>query len=143
MGAVAGVVCAFAVGLKYRWGFDDSLDVVGVHLVGGVVGTLGIGLIATAAAPTGVDGLFYGGGVDLLGKQLVGGGAVLVYAFVMSGMIGWVVDKVMGFRIEEEHELTGIDLVVHAETAYDLHATAGTRSSGASVLGVARREETR
>ena len=67
MGVVAGVVCALAVGLKYRFGYDDSLDVVGVHLVGGLVGTFGIGLIATAAAPTGVDGLFYGGGLDQLG----------------------------------------------------------------------------
>ena len=66
----AGVVCALAVGLKYRFGYDDSLDVVGVHLVGGLVGTLGIGLLATAAAPTGVDGLLYGGGVDQLGKQV-------------------------------------------------------------------------
>ena len=69
MGAVAGVVCALAVGMKYRFGYDDSLDVVGVHLVGGLVGTLGIGLIASAAAPTGVDGLFYGGGFDQLGRQ--------------------------------------------------------------------------
>ena len=76
MGVVAGMVCALAVGLKYRWGYDDSLDVVGVHLVGGMVGTFGIGLIATAAAPTGVDGLFYGGGLDQLGRQLLGGGAV-------------------------------------------------------------------
>jgi len=117
------------------WGYDDSLDVVGVHLVGGLVGTFGIGLIATAAAPTGVDGLFYGGGVEQLGKQLLGGGAVLVYAFVVSGIIGLVVDKLMGFRIDEEHEISGIDLVVHAETAYDLHATSGARSSGFGVLG--------
>ena len=129
MGAVAGVVCAWAVGLKYRFGYDDSLDVVGVHLVGGLVGTLGIGLLATAAAPTGVDGLLYGGGVDQLGRQLLGGGVVLVYAFVVSGIIGLVVDKLMGFRIDEEHEVSGIDLVVHAETAYDLHATAGARSA--------------
>ena len=134
MGAAAGVICSLAIGLKYRFGYDDSLDVVGVHMVGGLVGTFGIGLIATAAAPTGVDGLFYGGGLDQLGKQLIGGGAVLVYAFVMSGMIGWVVDKVMGFRIDEEHELSGIDLVVHAEAAYDLHATAGARATS-SVLG--------
>ncbi|WP_460807393.1 ammonium transporter [Nocardioides salsibiostraticola] len=133
MGFVAGVVCALAVGLKYRWKYDDSLDVVGVHMVGGLVGTFGIGLIATAAAPTGVDGLFYGGGVDQLGRQLLGGGAVLVYAFVMSGIIGLVVDKTMGFRIDEEHEVNGIDLIVHAETAYDLHSTAGSRTSG-SVL---------
>ncbi|WP_372728052.1 ammonium transporter [Nocardioides sp.] len=141
MGTVAGVVCALAVGLKYRFGYDDSLDVVGVHLIGGIVGTLGIGLIGTAAAPTGVDGLFYGGGVDQLGRQALGGGVVLVYAFVMSGIIGIVVDKLMGFRIDEEHEITGIDLVVHAETAYDLHATAGTRSAGTGFLGHAQREE--
>ena len=129
MGLVSGIVCAFAVGLKYRFGFDDSLDVVGVHMVGGLVGTFGIGLLATAAAPTGVDGLFYGGGLDQLGKQLIGGGAVGVYAFVVSGIIALVVHKLMGFRIDEEHEVSGIDLVIHAETAYDLHATAGTRHS--------------
>ena len=130
MGVVAGVVCALAVGLKYRWGYDDSLDVVGVHLVGGLVGTIGIGVLATAAAPTEVDGLLYGGGVDQLGRQLLGAGVVLVYAFVVSGVIAWVVDRAMGFRIDEEHEVNGIDLVVHAETAYDLHATAGARTSG-------------
>ncbi len=128
MGLVAGVVCALAVGLKYRWGYDDSLDVVGVHLVGGLVGTIGIGLIASAAAPTGVDGLLLGGGVSPLGKQVLGAAVVLVYAFVVSGAIAWVVHRTMGLRIDEEHEVTGIDLVVHAETAYDLHATAGTRS---------------
>ena len=130
MGAAAGVICALAVGLKYTFGYDDSLDVVGVHMVGGLVGTFGIGLLATAAAPAGVDGLFYGGGVDQLGKQVLAGGVVLVYAFVVSGIIGLVVDRTMGLRIDEEHEVSGIDLVVHAETAYDLHATAGTRSTG-------------
>jgi Amt family ammonium transporter len=140
MGVVAGMICALAVGLKYRWGYDDSLDVVGVHLVGGLVGTIGIGLIATAAAPTGVDGLFYGGGLDQLGRQLLGAGAVLVYAFVVSGIIGVVVDRLMGFRIDEEHEINGIDLVVHAETAYDLHATAGSRSGGTGLLQASTRE---
>jgi ammonium transporter, Amt family len=130
MGAAAGVVCALAVGLKYALGYDDSLDVVGVHLVGGLVGTIGIGLLATATAPAGVDGLFYGGGVGQLGKQVTASVVVLVYAFVVSGIIGLVVDRLMGLRIDEEHEVTGIDLVVHAETAYDLHATAGTRSGG-------------
>jgi Amt family ammonium transporter len=104
------------------------------------VGTLGIGLIATAAAPTGVDGLFYGGGLDQLGRQLLGAGVVLVYAFALSGIIGLVVDRTMGFRIDEEHEINGIDLVVHAETAYDLHATAGSRSGGAGVLQSITRE---
>ncbi len=130
MGLAAGVICALAVGLKYRWRYDDSLDVVGVHLVGGLVGTLGIGLLATSAAPTGVDGLLYGGGVDQLGKQMLGAAVVLTYAFTVSGAIAWVVHRAMGFRIDEEHEVSGIDLVIHAETAYDLHSTAGARSSG-------------
>ena len=130
MGLVAGVVCALAVGLKYRWKYDDSLDVVGVHMVGGLIGTFGIGLIATAAAPTEVDGLLYGGGVDQLGKQLLGGGVVLVYAFVVSGIIGLVVHKTMGFRIEEEHEVGGIDLAVHVESAYDLHGTSSSTTPG-------------
>ena len=142
MGAVAGVVCALAVGLKYRFRYDDSLDVVGVHLVGGLVGTIGIGFLASKAAPTGVAGLLDGGGVDQLGRQLVGSGVVLVYAFVASGIIGLVVDKLIGFRIDEEHEISGIDLVVHAETAYDLHATAGSRAAGHSVLAaLTHREE--
>jgi Amt family ammonium transporter len=139
MGAVAGVVCALAVGLKYRWGYDDSLDVVGVHFVGGVVGTVGIGLIATAAAPTGVDGLLYGGGLDQLWRQVLGSGAVMAYAFVVSGIIGLVVARTMGFRIDEEHEVSGIDLVIHAETAYDLHATAGGVRASSGLLGT--REE--
>ncbi len=130
MGLVAGVVCAVAVGLKYRWGYDDSLDVVGVHMIGGIVGTVGIGVLATAAAPTGVDGLFYGGGLDQLGRQLLGTGVVLVYAFAVSGVLALVVQRTLGLRIEEEHEISGIDLVVHAETAYDLHATAGARTVG-------------
>ena len=141
MGVAAGMICAWAVGLKYKFGYDDSLDVVGVHLVGGLVGTLGIGLIATAAAPTGVDGLLYGGGVEQLGKQVIGSLAVLVYAFVASWLIGVAVDKSMGFRIEEDHEVTGIDLVVHAETAYDLHATSGARSGLGTLSSLANREE--
>jgi Amt family ammonium transporter len=136
MGLVAGVVCALAVGLKYRWGYDDSLDVVGVHLIGGLVGTLGIGLIATAAAPTHVDGLLYGGGAGQLGKQALGAAVVLLYAFTVSGALAWVVHRLMGFRIDEEHEVSGIDLVIHAETAYDLHGTGGARSS--SLLGTPR-----
>jgi len=127
IGAVAGVLCALAIGMKYRWGYDDSLDVVGVHMVGGIVGTLGIGLLASAAAPAGVNGLLYGGGLAQLGKQLVGVGAVLAYAFVASAVLGVVVDKLMGFRIDAEHEMAGIDLIVHAESAYDLHAAASSR----------------
>jgi Amt family ammonium transporter len=136
VGVAAGVVCALAVGMKYRFGFDDSLDVVGVHLVGGLVGTLAIGLLGSAAAPSGVAGLLYGGGVEQLGKQALGAVVVLCYAFVVSGVLALVVHRVFGFRIDEEHEITGIDLVVHAETAYDLHAAAGARH--VSVLGLQR-----
>ena len=87
----------------------------------------------------GVDGLFHGGGLDQPWRQLLGGGAVLVYAFVVSGIIGRAVHRLMGFRIDEEHEIGGIDLVIHAGTTYDLHATAGARTAGTGVLNV--REE--
>ena len=120
IGLVAGVLCALAVGLKYKLGYDDSLDVVGVHLVGGLWGTLAIGFLATADAPAGVDGLFYGGGADQLWRQAVGALAVLVYSFVLTLLIGFVLQKTMGFRLDEEDEMTGVDSTEHAETGYDL-----------------------
>lgn len=119
IGVVAGVACALAVGLKYRFGYDDSLDVVGVHLVGGMVGTLVVGLVATKAAPAGVDGLFYGGGVDQLWRQAVGAGAVLAYSLVATALIVGVLKLVMRLRVPTEHEIAGIDATQHAETAYD------------------------
>jgi Amt family ammonium transporter len=129
IGVLAGVICAFAVGLKYRFGYDDSLDVVGVHMVGGIVGTLAIGFLGSKLAPSGVDGLFYGGDATQLGRQAIGVAVVLVYSFVVSGLIGLAIHKTIGFRIDEEHEMSGIDLIVHAESAYDLHSTAGARHS--------------
>ena len=134
MGAVAGAICSWAVGLKYRFGYDDSLDVVGVHLVGGIVGTLGIGFLATDLAPSGVSGLFYGGGVGQLGKQAIGVAAVLVYAFVVSGLLGLALERTLGFRIERDHEVSGIDVAVHAETAYELHSMSAGRASGHGIL---------
>jgi ammonium transporter, Amt family len=125
VGAAAGALCALAVGLKYRLGYDDSLDVVGVHLVGGLVGTLLIGLLATAEAPAGVDGLFYGGGLDQLGRQAVGAAAVLGFSFVVTFVIGKLIDATLGFRVPAEHEVAGVDLVIHAETAYELAAVGG------------------
>jgi Amt family ammonium transporter len=119
VGAVAGALCALAVGLKYRLGYDDSLDVVGVHLVGGLVGTVLVGVVGTAAAPAGVDGLFYGGGVDQLWRQVVGALAVLVFSFAVTWIIGTVIQKTMGFRIAEQDEVAGIDTAVHAESGYD------------------------
>jgi Amt family ammonium transporter len=134
IGILAGVLCALAVGLKFRFGFDDSLDVVGVHLVGGLVGTLAIGFFASATAPAGVDGLFYGGGVDQLWRQAVGAGAVLTYSFVLTGLIGLALHKTLGFRVEKEAEVSGIDLQEHAETSYDLGSLGGGMSHNGSTM---------
>jgi ammonium transporter, Amt family len=137
VGLIAGVVCALAVGLKYRLGFDDSLDVVGVHLVGGLWGTLSVGLFASASTTAGVDGLFYGGGLDQLWRQAVGAFAVLMYSFVITLFIGWAIQKTIGFRISEEDEVTGIDSAVHAETAYDVSSIGGGAARGTSLVGQA------
>ncbi|MBM7519559.1 ammonium transporter [Nocardioides nitrophenolicus] len=127
VGLAAGAICALAVGLKYTFKYDDSLDVVGVHLVGGLVGTVLIGLLASSSV-THVDGLLYGGGADQLGKQLVAAGATLVFSFTMTALLVWVLERTVGFRVDPEHEVAGVDLVIHAETAYDLHtATGGAR----------------
>ena len=135
IGILAGALCALAVGLKYTFNYDDSLDVVGVHLVGGVVGTLAIGLFATAQAPGAFDvnGLFYGGGVSQLGKQAIGAGAVLLYSFVLTYIIGKIIDAAMGFRVDQETEATGVDVALHAESAYDL-AHLGGGSTGFNPL---------
>ena len=125
VGIVAGVLCALAVGLKFRFGYDDSLDVVGVHLVGGIVGTVLIGIFATAKAPAAVDGLLYGGGLDQLGRQVVAAGAVMVYSFVLAFVIGKAIDLTLGFRASEEAEITGVDLTTHAESAYELGSVTG------------------
>ncbi len=130
VGALAGVLCALAVGLKYRFGVDDSLDVVGVHLVGGLWGTIAVGLFASAATTAGVDGLFYGGGVDQLWRQTVGAFAVLAYSFILTLIIGYAISKTIGFRIEDEDEVEGIDFTEHSETGYDFVS----RSGGASIL---------
>jgi Amt family ammonium transporter len=128
LGVLAGAVCAFAVSLKYKLGFDDSLDVVGVHLVGGLFGSLAIGFLGTAAAPSAVNGLFYGGGATQLGRQALANLAVGVYSFGMAFILGKIIDKTIGFRLSEDDEVTGVDQVEHAETAYDfLAAGAGLR----------------
>jgi Amt family ammonium transporter len=119
IGAIAGVVCCLAIEWKFRLGYDDSLDVVGVHLVGGVLGTLLIGLFATEAAPSGRAGLFYGGGLELLGVQAIASVAVLAYSFVVTWLIAKALQKTIGLRIPEEHEVAGIDEHAHAERAYE------------------------
>jgi Amt family ammonium transporter len=131
IGVLAGVVCAWAVGLKYRMGFDDSLDVVGVHGFGGVVGMLGIGLFAaTVANAAGADGLLFGGGFELLGKQVIAILGTAAFAFAMTWVIATIIDRTMGFRVSADDEVAGVDTTQHAESAYDL---AGV--SGGSVLG--------
>lgn len=143
VGAIAGVLCSSAIALKYKFGYDDSLDVVGVHLVGGLWGTLAIGFFATSDAPAAVDGLFYGGGVDQLWRQAVGAFAVLVYSFVLTLLIGILLQKTIGFRITEEDEVSGIDGSDHAETAYDLGTFgAGTRIGASTGVPVARHAAT-
>jgi Amt family ammonium transporter len=119
IGAIAGAVCSLAIEWKFRLGFDDSLDVVGVHLVGGILGTLLIGLFATDKAPNGVSGLFYGGGFDLLGVQAIATVSVLAYSFGVTWILAKILDKTMGgLRIKPEDELRGIDLAAHSELAY-------------------------
>jgi ammonium transporter, Amt family len=140
IGAIAGVVCYFAINLKQRLRFDDALDVVGVHLVGGLWGTLSVGLFASAATTAGVDGLFYGGGLDQLWRQAVGALAVLVYSFVISYALGLAIQKTIGFRVSDENEIAGIDNAEHAETAYDLVSLGSGASSGTSLIGQAHAE---
>jgi Amt family ammonium transporter len=125
IGIVAGVLCALAIGLKYKLGYDDSLDVVGVHLVGGLIGTLLIGFLATDMAPAGVNGLLYGGGFDQLGKQAVGAFSVLAYSFIVALILGFIIKATIGFRIDKDEEVAGIDRLQHAETGYELGDTGG------------------
>ncbi len=124
IGLFAGIFCALAVGLKYKFGFDDSLDVVGVHLVGGIWGSLAIGLFGTHVVNgLGLDGLFYGGGATLLGKQALGVGMVALYSFLVTLVLGFIIEKTIGFRLPKAAEVEGIDLAEHAETAYEMSSS--------------------
>ena len=121
IGFIAGILCSLAVSLKYKFGFDDSLDVVGVHLVGGIWGSLSIGFFgASAVNSIGLDGILYGGGTALLGKQLLGVGVVAAYSFIATLIIGFAIEKTIGFRVSREVEIEGIDLKEHAESAYEM-----------------------
>ena len=121
IGLIAGVLCALAIGLKYKLKYDDSLDVVGVHLVGGLVGTVLIGFLATDEVIEGTNGLFYGGGWELIGIQIVAAVSVMIFSFVATAIIVFVIEKTMGFRVSDEDELTGVDITVHAESAYEFN----------------------
>ncbi|MGY1455096.1 ammonium transporter [Streptomyces sp. SS8] len=125
IGLVAGLVCSWAVSLKYRLGYDDSLDVVGVHLVGGVIGTLLVGALAT-------DGV---GGLTQLGKQAAGAFSVMAFSFTVSWILAKLVDAVVGFRASEDDETAGLDQAYHAETAYDFSAVGGSPASRGAAGG--------
>jgi len=131
VGVLAGAVCALAVSLKTRLGFDDSLDVVAVHLVGGIVGSLSVGLFATLDTnPLGADGLFYGGGLALLGKQALAVVSVMAYSFTVSFLLGKAINLFIKNRVPEEQEIEGLDLALHGETAYEFTALTGGTGSG-------------
>ena len=129
IGAIAGAVCAWAVGLKYKLGYDDSLDVVGVHLVGGIIGTVLIGVFSTSEGAGGIDGLLYGGGVDSLVDQALGVLVAIAFSGVLTAIIALVIKYTIGLRLKEEDEVEGIDFVAHGESAYDIHTSGGGSSS--------------
>ncbi|MCB0982556.1 MAG: ammonium transporter [Acidimicrobiaceae bacterium] len=126
IGLIAGVVCCYAVRLKTRFGFDDALDVVGVHFVGGLVGSLLIGFFANPAffddesfiAHGFMKGIFYGGSPRLLAEQALANGSAIVWSFALTFGIMIVLKKTIGVRVDAETEYTGLDLALHSETAY-------------------------
>ena len=137
LGLIAGAVCALAIELKFKWGFDDSLDVVGIHLVGGLIGTLYLGFFANGT------GLFTGGDGTQLLVQAIAAFSVLIYSFVLAYVIGWVIQKTIGFRVKNEDEIAGIDTIVHGEEGYVLtdakrltlaHSTRGASRTSAAPL---------
>ena len=119
IGLVSGAVCYLALSLKTKFGFDDSLDVIAVHLVGGLVGALLLGFFAdTKVNSLGADGWFFGGGADLLGKQALASVATLAFSFIVTYIVAVIINKTIGIRVSTEDELVGLDQSQHAETAY-------------------------
>jgi Amt family ammonium transporter len=125
VGGLAGALCAVAVGLKFKLKLDDSLDVVGVHLVGGIVGALLIGIVGSKTAPQGADGLFYGGGLDLLWIQLKAVAFTIVWTGVLTAVIAFAIKYTIGWRVKPEAEVDGIDSDQHGESAYDISHGSG------------------
>ena len=119
IGLVAGAVCYLALTLKTRFNFDDSLDVIAVHLVGGIIGALLLGLFAdTKVNSLGFDGVLFGGGSKLLVNQLIAIGATFVFSFVVTWVVAKILDGTIGLRVNQEDELVGLDQSQHAESAY-------------------------
>ncbi|WP_104173581.1 ammonium transporter [Arthrobacter sp. Y81] len=129
IGVVAGAVCALAVGLKFKIGLDDSLDVVAVHFVGGLWGTLSLGFFAVPSVKT-EGGLFYGGGLTQFWPQVLTALIVTAWSALMTTLIGFAIHKMMGMRVSEANERSGIDVTEHAETAYELLMVGGTFHPG-------------
>jgi Amt family ammonium transporter len=122
IGLIGGVVSAWGVSRKYKFNYDDSLDVVGVHGIGGFVGMISIGLIATTSVnAAGANGLFIHGSSALLEKQLIAALATAVYSFVATYLIAQAIEKTIGFRVKRDIELEGLDTTIHAESAYDIN----------------------
>ncbi|MEN3608127.1 ammonium transporter [Plantactinospora sp. ZYX-F-223] len=142
LGIVAGAVCALAVGLKYRLGYDDALDVVGVHFVAGWIGSLSIGFFATLQVNSaieglgGSEGLFYGGGLTQLGRQALGSGIVSIYSFAVAALIALAIKHTIGLRASSESEVDGIDLAEHAESGYDLSTASGSGGGAFAMAGI-------
>ncbi len=130
IGLAAGIICCYAVGWKTKAGYDDALDVVGVHLVGGLVGSLAVGLFANPEFFGGdfMAGLFYGGGLSLFGQQALANVATMIYSFVVTVLIMYALKVTIGVRVDEEVETTGLDLAEHAETAYSTGSASVTRN---------------
>ena len=119
IGAITGFVCYLCLTLKTKFGFDDSLDVIAVHLIGGLAGSLLLGLFAdTAINSLGADGLFFGGGSSLLGKQALASVATFAFSFIVTYVVAKILDATIGIRVTPENELIGLDQSQHAETAY-------------------------
>ena len=129
IGVAAGALCALAVSLKFRLRLDDSLDVLAVHGVAGLLGTLLVGFFGTAGS-LGANGLFYGGGAGLLGHQALAVATVGGYSLVVTAGIAWVVRATIGLRVSENDERVGLDISLFEENAYDFEASSGSRAIG-------------
>jgi Amt family ammonium transporter len=143
LGLVAGAVCALAISLKYKLGYDDSLDVVGVHFVGGWIGSLWLGLFATNQVNGAIsdvigasDGLFYGGGVTQLGRQALAGLIVTVFSGGVAFILAKLIDRTIGFRTSREAEIDGVDVAEHAESAYDNSPSTGSSGGAFAMAGI-------
>ncbi len=140
LGVIAGAVCCSCTTLKFKFGLDDSLDVGAVHLVGGVLGALLIGLLGSKSI-AGADGVFYGGGWSLMGKQVIAVVATVAYSFIVTFILAFVMNKIWKMGMTEDEQLEGMDTVLHNETAYDWGGlTSGSLTSSTSTISIPREE---